>query len=178
MKDKDISKVYASSIIELASKENLDLIADFGKLVEVLNSSVDLETVLFLDAFSEEEKSDVFKKIASKIGLSSLFQNFILFLIEEKRINLFNVIYKDVVFQDDFKRGFIRGTIEGQDLIISDTVKDKLSAFIKGKLSKEPILEYVQNEKITAGYRVKVEDFYIDASLDNQLENFKKTIMI
>lgn len=178
MKDRDIARVYADSIIELSKENSVDLTKEISKFVEVLNSSQELESVLFLEAFSEEEKTDVFNSISEKIQLNGLVKNLILFLIKENRMNLINMIYKEVVYKDDLEKGFMRGTIKGASENIDPATKEKITKYLKEKLSKEPILTYEKSEKVTAGYRVQVEDFLIDASLDNQLENFKKTIMI
>ncbi|MCB9094769.1 MAG: F0F1 ATP synthase subunit delta [Halobacteriovoraceae bacterium] len=178
MKERDIARVYAKSIISLAKSNKIDLIPEFSKIVDVLNMSEDLEKVLFLDAFREDEKLSVFKVIAEKISLSPLMNNFMEFLIREKRASLFNIIYKEVVIEDDREKGFIHGVIEGSEAEISPEVKNKFKVFLKNKLGREPELEYKQSDRVTAGYRVSVEDLLLDASLDNQLENFRKTIMI
>ncbi len=177
MKERDIAKVYASSLIGLSKSESFNLIDELEKFVVVLNSSDDLESVLFFDAFTEEEKLNVLSDITGKIGLNKIVTNFLSFLVTEKRMGLFNVVYKEIVIADDHEKGFIRGTIEGSEAQIDESVKAKLKSFLKEKLGKEPELDYVQSEKVTAGYRVKVDDYLLDASLDNQLESFKKTIM-
>ena len=56
MKERDIAKVYANSIINIAQDEKMDLIKELEVFVTALNSSNDLECVLFMDAFSEDEK--------------------------------------------------------------------------------------------------------------------------
>ncbi len=177
MKERDIAKVYANSVIALAKSENFDLLAELEKFVAVLNTSNDLECVLFFDAFTEEEKLAVLGDVTAKIGLNKVVKNFLSFLVTEKRMGLFNIVYKEVVVADDHAKGFIRGTIEGSETQIDEAVKTRLKTFLKAKLGKEPELDYVQSDKITAGYRVKVDDYLLDASLDNQLESFKKTIM-
>ena len=78
---------------------------------------------------------------------------------------------------DDERRGFIKGTIEGTSVQIDPVFKAKIESFIKGKLGREPHLDYVQNSNLTAGYKVTVEDLQLDASLDNQLNQFKQSIL-
>lgn len=177
MKERDIAKVYANSIINLSKTENFDLIKELEKFVEVLNLSNELESVLFSDAFTEIEKINVLTDISAKVSINKSIKNFLTFLITEKRIGLFNIIYKEVIVADDYAKGFIRGTIEGSEPQIDEKTKTRLTNFLKKELGKEPDLEYVHSEYITAGYKVKVDDYLLDASLDNQLDSFKKTIM-
>ena len=56
-------------------------------------------------------------------------------------------------------------------------LEKKITAYLKGKINKDCKLDYVKNGKITAGYRVTVEDLQLDASLDNQLNKFKETVL-
>ena len=58
MKDKIIAKVYAKTFTELAKDNNVDIAKELTSLQEVINASNDLENVLFLEVFTEEEKSE------------------------------------------------------------------------------------------------------------------------
>jgi F-type H+-transporting ATPase subunit delta len=177
MKDIQTAKFYAQAAIELGKENNVDMAGELTKLTEVINASNDLENVLFLDVFTNEEKSDVFKTLATKLGLSTVTTTIVNFLIEEKRINSLPLIYKELMVIDDHEKGFIRGVIEGSESSISDEAKNKIMAVIKAKLNKEPVLEYAKSETVTAGYRVTVEDLQLDASIDNQLKSFKESVL-
>jgi F-type H+-transporting ATPase subunit delta len=98
-------------------------------------------------------------------------------LVQEKRIGFLPMIFKNVIVIDDHKKGFLRGTIEGNEDQISDEVKNKLKVYLQKKLGKEAVLTYLQNDSVSAGYRVTVEDLQLDASLDHQLDNFKESVL-
>jgi F-type H+-transporting ATPase subunit delta len=78
---------------------------------------------------------------------------------------------------DDERKGFMKGTIEGTDVQIDPVFKAKIESFLKTKFGRTPNLDYVQNKNLSAGYKVTVEDLQLDASLDNQLEQFKNSIL-
>lgn len=178
MKDKIISKVYAETFISIAKEEKFDIASELTKLNEVINTSNELENVLFLEIFTTEEKKDVFNAIASKINLNKTFMNAINYLIEEKRINLLPMIYKEVIVIDDNEKGFMRGIIEGSEDIISDDHKSKLISAMKNELgAKTAKLEYKKNDDITAGYKVTVGDYQLDATVDNQLRSFRDSVL-
>jgi F-type H+-transporting ATPase subunit delta len=177
MKEQIIAKVYAQSIVELSVELKLDLVKELTVLTEAINKSNDLETLLFLEVFTAEEKLSVLNEIMKKLELSQVIQNFMQFLISEKRIGLMPMIFKNVIVIDDHNRGFLRGTIEGSEESIPSDVKDKLKAYLHQKLGKEPILEYRKNNNVTAGYKVTVDDLQLDASLENQLEKFKDSVL-
>ncbi len=177
MKEKAVARVYAKSLLELGDERKVLIPDELVKLTEVINSSNELENVLFLDLFTMEEKKVVFMEIATKIGLSPITTETVKYLIDEKRIGILPLIIKEVIVMDDERKGFMNGTIEGTDAAIDPTFKLKIETFLKNKFGREPHLAYVQNKNISAGYKVTVEDLQLDASLDNQLEQFKQSIL-
>lgn len=178
MKDKSIAKVYAHSFIELGKEKNIDIAKEVTTLTEVINASNELENVLFLDVFTNDEKTEVFEAVASKAGLSALIVECVKYLINEKRIGLFPLIFKEIIVIDDEEKGFLRGTIEGASDDISDEYKEKLMSTLKQYIGdKKPVLTYKKSEDVTAGFKVTVDDLQLDASIDNQLRHFKEMII-
>ncbi len=177
MREQTVAKVYAKSLLELGDEKGIKLADEMIQLTEVINKSNELENILFLEVFTLEEKKNVFVEVAKKINLSPLSVEAIKYLIDEKRIGILPLIVKEIVVIDDERKGFIKGTIEGHDVKIDENFKNKIETFLKKKLGREPHLEYIQNNNVSAGYKVTVEDLQLDASLDNQLEQFKQSIL-
>lgn len=178
MKEASIAKVYAQSFLSLGKENNVNMADELTKLTETINASNDLENVLFLDVFTNDEKTGVFTAIAEKIGLSKITTAAIKYLIDEKRIGILPLIFKEIIIIDDHEKGFLRGVIEGSADDISDDYKKKLLEAIKAQLGgNEPILEYKKNNNITAGFKVTVEDLQLDATVDNQLRHFKGSVL-
>ena len=177
MKEQAVAKVYAKSLLELGDEKKIDIAGELTKLTEVINKSNELENVMFLELFTLEEKKVVFTEVAKKLGLSVITTETVKFLIDEKRIGILPLIIKEVIVLDDERKGFMKGTIEGTDVQIDPAFKAKIEGFLKNKFNREPHLEYVQNSNLSAGYKVTVEDLQLDASLDNQLEQFKQSIL-
>jgi F-type H+-transporting ATPase subunit delta len=177
MKDQSVAKVYAKSLLELGDERKVNIAEELTNLTEVINKSNELENIMFLELFTLEEKKNVFVEIAKKLTLSDITTETIKFLIDEKRIGILPLIIKEVIVMDDERRGFLKGTIEGTNAQIDPAFKAKIESFLKQKLGREPHLDYVQNSNLSAGYKVTVEDLQLDASLDNQLEQFKQSIL-
>ncbi|MCK6593825.1 MAG: F0F1 ATP synthase subunit delta [Bacteriovoracaceae bacterium] len=177
MKESIIAKAYAQSIVDLTTETKTDLIGELTTLTELINNNNDFETVLFMDSFTIEEKSSVVEAVCDKAKFSALTKNLMLFLLNEKRIGLFPMIFKNVIVIDDHNKGFLRGTIEGSEESIPEDVKNKLISYLKSKLGKEPKLEYSKSKTLTAGYRVTVEDLQLDATVDHQLDIFKESVL-
>lgn len=177
MKEAVVAKAYAKSIFELGESLNVDVTNELTSLTELINENNDFETLLFSDAFTVEEKELVLTSVFEKANYSSLTKNAINYLLSEKRIGLFPMIFKEMVVIDDHKKGFLRGVIEGREDSISDEVSSSLISYLKSKVGGEPKLEYKKNENITGGYRVTVDDLQLDATIDNQLNILKQEIL-
>ena len=72
MKEQIIAKAYAQSLVELSEELKLDLAAELTTLNVAINKSNDLETLLFLDVFTAEEKLSVLDVVLAKLGLSPI----------------------------------------------------------------------------------------------------------
>lgn len=177
MKEQLTAKIYAKSFYELGNDQKIDIANELTELTKTINASNDLENVLFLDVFTSEEKVNVFKAISEGMKLNSLTQNVVLYLISEKRINLLPMIIKEIIVLDDHAKGFIRGTVEGATTQADEAFLTKVKSYLKNRLGREPELTYQQNNEISAGYRVTVEDIQFDASIDQQLDKFKESII-
>ncbi len=177
MKESIVAKAYAKSIYALGEEQKIDVTEELTKLTVVINENNDLETVMFLDVFSIEEKQAVINDVLSKLGSSTLVKNVIGFLMAEQRIGLLPLIYKEIVVIDDHKKGFLRGVIEGREDQANSEVTEKIIAYLTEKIGSKPVLTYKKNENLTAGYRVTVEDLQLDATLDNQLNKLKSEIL-
>ena len=178
MKDKNIAKIYAKALLVLGKEKNVAVVDEMINLTKVINSSNELENLLFLDVFTSDERKDVLNKLAPKINLNPLVLNMLHYLIEEKRMGVLPLIVKEMVVIDDELKGFLRGTIEGSAETIDQSIVDQMKEYLVKKLGKSPELEYKQNTNITAGYKVTVEDLQLDASLDAQFSKFKQSVVI
>lgn len=177
MKEQITAKSYAKSIYELAQENKQDVAGDLTKITEAINSSNDLENLLFLEVFTVEEKLTVINSILEKLNVTSLTKNFVSFLVSEKRMNLFPLVFKEVTVIDDNEKGFLRGTIEGEGESIPEDQLSAIKSYLSKKLNKEPKLEYKRNETLTAGFRVTAEDLQLDATIDNQFDVLRQNIL-
>ena len=177
MKDSFIAKVYAQSLFELGKEQNIAIADELTTLVTSIRETDALENALFLEVFTVEEKHDVFTAISEKMNLSDIVIKTGQYLINEKRMNILPLIYKELILMDDEEKGFLRSTVEGHKENIDEGLKDKIKVFLKTKTGKDPIIEYKQNTSITAGYKVTADDLQLDASIDSMLDQFKREVL-
>ncbi len=177
MKEAIVAKAYAQALIQIGEDKKIEVANELTSLNEVINGSNDLESLLFFGVFTEEEKTGVLSIIMDKLNLSVVTKNFLNFLLQEGRISLLPLIYKEVIVIDDHKRGFLRGTVEGGENTPNGEYVEKIKIYLEEKIGKKIELTYSKNEDIAAGYRVTVEDLQLDASIENQLNQFKDSVL-
>jgi len=177
MKEQVVAKIYAQALTELGEKNKIEVCEELTRLQLSINESNHLENLLFLEVFTVDEKKVVLSEIAKRLKLSSIVTNFLIYLVEQRRINVLPLIYKDLVVIDDGKRGFMKGTIEGSEENVDPAIQNRLMNYLKEKVGKNIELIYVQNTDIAAGHRVTVGDLQLDATLENQLNKFKQDII-
>ncbi len=177
MSDSNVAKIYARSLIDLSKDEKVDIVKELTDFNVLINKSNEFENLLFLDVFTVDEKIDVLKIIFEKNSYSTLLKNFLNYIVLEKRIGMLPLIFKEIIVIDDHNKGFMKGTIEGIEEKISKEDEKTLNDYIKKHIGIKPELNYEKNNNITSGFKVTVGDYQVDASIDNQLDKLKETIL-
>ena len=172
-----IAKAYAGAITQIANESGINLSNEITTFSELIASSNDLENLLYLDVFTSEERMEVLSNIFGKVDFSDVFKNFINFLITEKRFDIFNLVFKEVILREDFKMGFVTGMVEGCDDEPNEDLVNQIKGYLESKIGLKTKIKYVKNENITAGYKATVGDLQIDATLENQLKKFKEEVI-
>ena len=177
MNEQIIAKAYAKSIIELSDEQKVDVVEELNNFNILINKNNNFESLLFSEVFTLDEKMDVLGDVFKKAKVAPLVKNSIFFLLKEGRIGIFPLVYKEIVVLDDDRKGFLRGTIEGGDSKVNKDFHAKIKTYLEKKMGKKLELNYSKSDSVTAGYRVTVEDLQLDASLGNQLDKFKETVL-
>ncbi len=177
MRIEDLAKIYGNSISKMGKDANVKVSQELHRFQSLILENNDLENLLYLDIFSTLEKMEVVTELFKKFELSPLIKSFIYFLIEEKRISLFPFIYKEITILEDHEMGFLRGFIEGPHSSISENDRAIIENYLKEKLSSKLKLEYIQNADLIGGYKIKVDDLFLDATIDRQFDELKHSIL-
>jgi F-type H+-transporting ATPase subunit delta len=177
VKISNVAKAYANAVYDLGKSQNVDVVADLTKLQEAINANNNLENVLYLDVFTDEEKKAVINDVLTKLGVHKLVKNLIQYLTNEKRMNIFPSVYKELIVRDDHEKGFLKGSIEGNEASLSPETKKMLEDFVQKVLNKKVLLKYEMRSDVAAGYKITVEDLQLDATIENQLKRFEETVL-
>lgn len=177
MNHEKIAKAYAQSLIDLGEKSQVDVVKEMTTLTEVINSSNNLENLLFLDVFTASERKDVLATVLEKIGASKLLKEFLFFLLEEKRIQILPLVFKDMIVIDDYRKGFLRGVVETGPDGLSEKDGQVLVNYLEKVLGNKIHFDVKKTTDVTAGFRAKVDNLMLDASIDHQFDKLKNLVL-
>jgi len=177
MKESVVAKSYARAITVLCKESHVDVALNLTDFQKLINSSNDLENVLFLDIFTIGEKKEVLSELLKKLSYPKILTHFLFFIIDNKRISLLPLIYKEIMVMDDHEKGFLRVNVEGVEDEMDQKSMEKVIAYLKIKLQKEPLLDYKKSSHVTAGYKITADDLQLDATIDYQFSQLKNSIL-
>lgn len=171
-----VSKNYAKALIEIALEDNsFDKIkSQLSEILGVLNSSCDLQIVMDNSSISVAKKIEILDAVfGSKIDLKIM--NFLKLLVEKNRFGELNSIV--VTFNDLSDAKSNKKKVEIISSIDLDSEnKDKILSALEKKLSCEVLPMWNVDESIIAGLKFKFDDYVIDTSVRNKIENLSKNI--
>jgi len=115
-----------------------------------------------------EGKSDTEAKVALKV--------FSGFLVKHKAAGMIDDIRKAYERLIDKKEGRVRGTI-GVAAKLSESERKEIESAVKKLFhTKEIVLEEKMDETLIGGWRVRTDEYLIDASLKGRLDRLKTTL--
>lgn len=175
MKNSIVAKTYAQAVVQIAKEQNCPIFDEVAGFIGLLNRSSDLESILFLNVFTHEEKKQILDDVFAKLELNNITKNFLTFLLAEKRLPLLPQIYKELIVIEDASKGFMKVTVEGSQEELDSQAKNAIEKYLQVKLNLKSDISYKKNDQISAGYKVVAGDNLLDATLKTQLNNFKNT---
>jgi F-type H+-transporting ATPase subunit delta len=177
MSNFNISTRYARAFIELAESKNMlkDAADDMILLKNTFNSSRELRNVLSNPVIKKEDKGSIlislFKKKVSEDTI-----NFLRFIIDKNRedklvdiVRRFNDIY-------DEKSGIVNAEVTGA-IEIEKGLKDSFQKAVENYSNKNARVKYSSDLDLIGGFRIRIGDTVIDASVKNQLELLKTKLL-
>ncbi|MBF0367581.1 MAG: ATP synthase F1 subunit delta, partial [Oligoflexia bacterium] len=160
-----VAKIYERSLRVMAKEEKVsDLSTEFSTIMNLVEEHEDLKRVFFLEVFSPSEKRVVINDLFQKIQISQVLKNFILYLVEERRIEFLPMIYHEYMLQESLAQGMVKGVIYGAaEAKLGTSEMKEVEKIVESKLKTKVTLTYKENAQIVAGYRIIVNDYLLDA---------------
>jgi F-type H+-transporting ATPase subunit delta len=174
MADSRILHRYATSLLETSiEKNNLEVVtSDIQLLVQTLERSKELKSMLYSPVVRPEIKLNILKEIFSK-KISKDSMDFVEFVISKNRESLLSPIGKRFLELRDDHLG-IANVFVASATDFSNEQKSVLQSRLEKILDKKVQLNFKIDSNLVGGFIAKVNDTLYDASIKHQLELLKK----
>ena len=169
-----ISRRYSIALYEEAkSKGEVDKIADDTDMVlKTIADSRDLELFFKSPIIDKVKKTAIIKELfGGKVEQTML--NFMLLLVERRRGDLIVEILNDFLELKNEKEGIVTVYVTSAVELTDDEkkqVKEKIDSYTKLKIKPSFAVE----PDMIGGFKVKIKDVILDASIRHQLEILRK----
>lgn len=173
-----VAKRYARALIQIGKEDGQyerygqDLRA-FG---EILEESPELRAVLENPIYNREQKKALFHALKDKLDLAPLVVNFILLLIDKRRLGYFKEIVRCYEGLMDEVAGRMRARVLSAVPLPEASLKaiQRQLAAITGK---EVLIAAEEDPGLIGGVVAQIGDLVYDGSIRTQLEKIKETLL-
>lgn len=168
---------YAKALFGLAQDEHRhrEVRAELEKLDSLFAGSDEMRAALLTPRHPADERKSALRAIASAASISPLVQNFLAYLVDQRRlIDLVGIIeaYGELA---DLAEGLVTAEITSASPL-DDRRKDRLRRALSDRTGREVRLEVTVDENLIGGAVAKVGDLVFDGSLRTQLGQLRNTL--
>ena len=170
----EIALRYTKALFDLASEKSLvsKIEKDFS-LLKKLYENDDIQKLINSSNFSVQVQSSTFKKILNNINANSLTINFILVLIENRRISYFREIISSFFNRIGEERGELKVEVITATKIEKNTENEIFKSIKKLTNKKNVTMNKSLDPSIIGGLVIKYGSTMIDSSIKTQLNQLK-----
>ena len=174
----ETSERYSRALFEVCKESNqLEKVQnDMNNFLLILNSSSEIENFIKNPTQSLEQNLSVINILSDNLKFSKNFKNFLLLLIEKRRIFFVKKIFESFIKLCSKKRGEINASlISSKDLTQSEleTISKDLSKAIGSNLK----FDYKVDKELIGGLKLQLGSIMIDSSIKNKLKNYEKAML-
>ena len=171
------AKRYALALYQIVnSSKNIESInSQISGLIHLFENEASLGEVLSSPIIQSIDKEELVKQIFEK-KIDGLLMNFILFLINKRRIDLSQNIFTEYQAIIDSKNGKIKSQVVSV-VELNKNQLDEIKKFLQKNFSKNIELSNIVDKSLQGGYQIKVGDLIIDQSLRNHVQKLKARLL-
>jgi F-type H+-transporting ATPase subunit delta len=168
---------YAKALFGLAQDEHRhrEVRAELEKLGSLFAESRELRDALLTPLHPAAERKNAVRAIASGDSISPLVQNFLSYLIDQRRLIDFSDIVDAYGDFSDEAEGLITAEVVAASPL-DDRRKDRLRRALSERTGQEVKLEIVVDPTLIGGAIAKVGDLVFDGSLRTQLGQLRANL--
>lgn len=174
MSEFKVASRYAKSLIDLSIEQgNLDTVkTDMEEFIAVLRQNKELQAVLKNPIIKQDLKTNILNGLFGDRVQSSIME-FLRILVRKGRSNILYATAKEFVREYNEVKGIVHATVSSA-VPLSAANMSAVNQAIAEEIGAKVILENKIDEKLIAGFVVKVGDQQIDASVAGKLSKLER----
>lgn len=168
---------YAKALFSLAQDEHRhrEVRSEIESLRELFDGTREIRDALLTPAHPASERKAALRAIADHASIGTLVQNFLSYLIDQRRLIDFNAIVEAFGELADQAEGMVTAEVVSASPM-DDRRKDRLRRALSERTGQEVRLEIEVDPSLIGGAIAKVGDLVFDGSLRTQLGQLRANL--
>ena len=174
----ETSERYSRALFEVAKETNeLDKIEiDIKNFQSLIKNNTELHYFIHNPSQSIDNQNNVLNLLSEKLNYSKSLRNFLLLLVEKRRIFFVLKIIDSFLKLCSKKRGEVKAfLISSKEL--SDTELEKISRELSSSMGSTIKFDYKIDKNLIGGLKLQLGSFMIDTSIKNKLKKIEQRML-
>ena len=174
----ETSERYSRALFEVCKESNeLDKVQnDVKNFLLILSSSSEIENFIKNPTQNFEHNSSVVNILSDNLKFSKNLKNFLLLLIEKRRIFFVKKIFESFIKLCSKKRGEINASlISSKELSKSEL--DEVSKDLSAAMGSTLKFDYKVDKELIGGLKLQLGSFMIDTSIKSKLKKYEQVML-
>tara|TARA_Y200000002_G_C22646475_1_gene649338 strand:+ start:574 stop:1131 length:558 start_codon:yes stop_codon:yes gene_type:complete len=174
----ETSERYSRALFEVAKETNeLDKIEiDIKNFQSLIKNNTELHYFIHNPSQSINNQNNVLNFLSEKLNYSKSLRNFLLLLVEKRRIFFVLKIIDNFLKLCSKKRGEVKASlISSKEL--SDTELEKISRELSSSMGSTIKFDYKVDKNLIGGLKLQLGSFMIDTSIKNRLKKIEQRML-
>ena len=174
----ETSERYSRALFEVVKEANVleKTENDIKNFESLLKNSLEFKNFVHNPTLSKENQNNVIQLLAEKLNFSKNLKNFLLLLVEKRRIFFVEKIIDSFSRLCSQKRGEVKASlISSKEL--SEAELDSISKELSSSTSSTIKFDYKVDKELIGGLKLQLGSFMIDTSIKNKLNKYKQRML-
>jgi len=174
----ETSERYSRALFEVATEANEinKVETDIKNLQILFNTSFEVKNFIKNPTQSINTQNEVINILSDKLSFSKNLKNFLLLLIEKRRIFFIKKISESFLRLCSKKRGEIKASLVSSKEL-SQIELEKISQDLSKSMGSSIKFDHKVDEKLIGGLKLQLGSFMIDTSIKNKLKKYEQTML-
>ena len=174
----ETSERYSRALFEVSQESSeLDKVEDDVKIFQsLINSSLEIKNFIKDPTQNLSQQNKVSRLLAERLNFSKNLKNFLLLLVEKRRIFFIQKIFDSFLKLCSKKRGEIKAQlISSREL--SKTELDKISKDLSESMGSILKFDYKVDQELIGGIKLQLGSIMIDTSIRSKLKKYEQVMI-